>query len=245
MKITSYSIHFPNHSGFSLTGKIYKPKDSKCLASVFIVPGFSQLRMKRYAELQKFLAHNSMSSFTYDYQGTGKSEGDIEKTTISNFINDTRSAFSKFKNKLESDNIYIVGYCLGGYIVSNMINKFRNASGIILISPPAYAQGVEDLYLNNQNTELLRTKLQNKNSEIFKNLMAYNLPQKMLIIFGEKDLEILPEIKSIFKNVKSKSFEYVTIQKGIHSLLRNRTPLEKIAKNELLQTIHKFITSGI
>ncbi|KKS32110.1 MAG: hypothetical protein UU93_C0010G0014 [Candidatus Amesbacteria bacterium GW2011_GWA2_42_12] len=201
--------------------------------------------MKRYIELQKFLAHNSISSFTYDYQGTGESEGNIEKTTISNFINDTYSAFSKFKKELEPKRIYILGYSLGGYIVPHMLNEFRNTSGIILISPPAYAQGTENLYLNSQNTELIRSKLQNKNSDIFKYLEAYNLAQRVLIIFGEKDLEIPPEIKAILKTIKNKSFEYISIKKGVHSLLRNRTQLEKTAKNKLLQTIYRFIAGNI
>lgn len=241
MKIMSRSIYFTNPLGFILAGKIYEPKDSNSLASVFIIPGFTQLGMKRYIELQKFLANNSISSFTYDYQATGESEGNIEKTTISDFINDTYSAFSKFENELEPKRIYILGYSLGGYIIPHMLNKFRDTLGIILISPPAYTQGTENLYLNNQNTELIRSRLQNENSEIFKNLKINNSQQKMLIIFGENDLEIPSEIKSIFKNINSGSFEYVSIQKGVHSLLRNRTPLEKKAKNELLQTIYRFI----
>lgn len=239
MKISSSTISFYNSSGIKLFGKIFTPKDSISITSVIIIPGFTHLGTNRYKELQKYLAHRSISSFSFDYQGIGKSGGTTNAANILNLIEDTISAFSEFCNKVENKAFIIIGYSLGAYIVPKLQKYFNKAKGIVLVSPPAYSNNIENLLLNESSTKLIRSKSKDKNSEIFKKLKECK--NKTLIIFGDSDKEIPLKIQTVFKNVKNKNLDYLIIPRGVHSLLRDRTPNEKLASNLLIEKIYEFI----
>ena len=239
MKITSSTTQFLNPSDNTLFCKTCTPANTKSVFSLFIVPGFTQLGTKRYTELQKYLARRLISSFSYDYQGIGKSEGSMNNTTISDLIEDTKSAFYKFRNKLPNKNFIVLGYSLGAYIIPKMLSVFTTTKGVVLVSPPAYSSKVDSLCLDDSTTELIRSVPQDKNSEIFTILKNNNKPT--LIIFGDNDQEISLEIRGLFKSINSTNTKYVSIENSVHSLLRNRSPIEKVVSEKLSTIIYDYI----
>lgn len=243
MKIISYSTHFFSSQAAKLFGKVYLPKDTEPVASVFIVPGFSQLGTKRYIELQKDLAHRSVSSFVFDYTGIGQSKGNINQTKVSDLINDTRSAFSVYIDKLPCKNLFIVGYCIGSYNVLRVLDEVSRVTGIILVSPPAYSDKVDNLCLDSSTVEFVRSASYDKNSKVYASLANYK--KRALVIFGDNDKEIPSEIKCRYKNIKSRMLKHLNIPGGKHSLLKAFSNLEIKAKNTLLHEVYKFIEEDL
>ncbi|HEY5626783.1 MAG TPA: alpha/beta fold hydrolase [Nitrospira sp.] len=75
----------------------------------------------------------------YDVRGFGESEGTFTDYTLSDWIEDARSALSMLK---EGPPITIVGNSLGGWIAWMMAREFEQVNRLILIAPAFNMMGV-------------------------------------------------------------------------------------------------------
>ena len=237
MKIASYKkiVLLPN--GISLFGKLYVPLDANTSEYVFIIPGISQLGTNRYTALQKFLAHNSILSFSYDYQGIGESEGNIKKTTFLQLIENTKYLLKLFLK--EYKNIYVIGYSIGGYISLRILSNLIDIKGLILISPPVFSKKADNYYLDDNSRLYIKQKLQVNFSNIFNDLKKYK--KNSLILFGNKDEKIDKKVINKYNLLESNKTKNIVINNGTHALLNDKTAEEKKAKEDLFNNILNFI----
>jgi hypothetical protein len=234
MKITS-SHEYAFFKKKTMYAKKVYPMDKSGLESVIIIPGISFLGTDRYKCLQKYLAHNAVSSISFDFSGIGNSMGDINKTTLSDLTEDTNLLLKKYG----TGHKYIIGYSIGGYIAIKLLKKLKNVDGLILISPPIFSESSDTMLLNEENRNLIKSNFQDSNSILFNLLETFK--KRCLILFGNSDEKIIKSVIERHTMIRNPLVNLVLLKNGSHALLNDKTEEEKLVKENMFEEILKFI----
>jgi hypothetical protein len=87
---------------------------------------------KKFKKLADELIKNNISSFRFDYAGTGLSDGDFSKNTVKRMTDDFKRAYKKIK-KFET--ISVVAHSLSGCVIAAALKNNNNFHRIVLIAP--------------------------------------------------------------------------------------------------------------
>lgn len=240
MKISSKRTQFTTHDKQTLSAKYYYPSDFAPKASVFIVPVFSESGMDAVIDVQKHLAHKNISSFVFEYRGIGDNTTHLGDTSIATYVRDTKTAYKHFFNNHRTEKHFVLGYCIGGHIVPQLLNIFTNLSGLILISPSVYSKRIaQHIPLTDKARDTIRKYLQDENSQVFTKLKKFT--KKQLILFGEKDENTKPSVLKKFETLSSPFIEFKYIPNGMHSMMVVRNSKDLVVKNQVLESVSDFI----
>ena len=117
--------------GIKLAGTMLQPR--KPHAAIILIHGSGQ--EKRMMEFASFLAQNSISVFTYDKRGVGKSEGtyagpevgtnNIDSANLNLLAKDAQAAVKTFRQQLGNTTIPVglLGFSQAGWIIPLATNK--------------------------------------------------------------------------------------------------------------------------
>lgn len=106
--------YFENSHGTRLCGVLSNPTNDKGKPIIIMCHGFSTSKDSRtYVRLEQILNAKEISTFRFDFYAHGESEGNFEKITTSEAVDDVRNAI-KFLKKSGFEKIGLMGSSFGG-----------------------------------------------------------------------------------------------------------------------------------
>ncbi|MBN2259694.1 MAG: alpha/beta hydrolase [Clostridiales bacterium] len=126
-----------------LHGCIDTPENSTQIKGVIIiVPCFTcENTLQGLLKISEILTQRGYATVRIDMTGIGRSLGDFSNLTIEDHINDVVK-FTAYVKENISDNIILVGHCIGG-LINILANEILPVKGIITLSTPYNAHAYD------------------------------------------------------------------------------------------------------
>lgn len=207
-------VYFNNSKGDKLCGVLTNPTEDKNKPIIILCHGFSTSKdSSTYTALAESFAKRNISTFRFDFFGHGESEGDFEKITISEAVDDILQAI-EFIKKQGYKKIGLVGSSFGGISSIMATSKTKDLYVLALKSPVSnYVEKEEETKSKEELLEWKKKgfciyvsgdggkhKLNYTFFEDAKNNIGYKVAHKIkiptLIVHGDKDL-IVPYKQSV------------------------------------------------
>lgn len=170
-------INLTNNEGDLLNGLLFKSENSRGL--VFFLHGNAGA-LNSWGQVARFYTDLHYDVFMLDYQGFGKSEGEI--TSQNEFFADNQLFYNEMLKNYDQENIIVLGYSLGTGLASK-IAADNHPSQLILLAPYYSLKDVMSHTYPIIPTVLLKYKI-----ETHKYLGKCNMP---ITIFHGKQDEII------------------------------------------------------
>jgi pimeloyl-ACP methyl ester carboxylesterase len=223
-----------------LFARLFKASDSKkCV--LLLHGGGRESDCYRFEYLQNKLLENGISSFSIDFRGCGKSEGNFEDGSLNNRIKDAVAAIDFVTKKLniKSGGIIVAGASMSGHVACRLLDTFK-FSGVILQCAAAYSQDSESAKLNEEFSKLIRVNNNWVNSPAFKSLS--NFKGRKIALYGEFD-DVIPEgVKRSYKDIVGVE-NYIVLSGGGHKLLAPENEFQQRALELLTDKIVNFVST--
>lgn len=211
---------------------ISRSKENPLRMVLFLFGGSRTRGKERFAEWQKALAQENISSVSFDYSGTGKSTGNFFASSLANRINETATIIRWLKKKFGSKTwLTVCGGSMGAYIALGVNKIFpKSIKNLILFCPAAYAKESHFVCFGSEFTACIRKPNSWKNSLSFEWIQQFTggvlllVPEKDEVIPAEIPLKYLRRARSI------SGVKYVTIPGATHNLLDIKTTNSSIRR---------------
>ena len=144
-------------NGLKLNGTIFYPAKDNNMGLIIVTSSGNSDRSASRAEAQLF-AKRGFTTFIYDKQGTGISEGNWSKASIEELASDDINAIKRFSEKtaIPLNRIGIKGSSQGATKVPYILNELKDLRYGIVVSCPGSTLLESDLnYWKNRNSEIL------------------------------------------------------------------------------------------
>ena len=162
---------------------------------------------KLYAKIALNLASEGYTSILYNQPGTGKSGGDFEEITFGERIKALIELTDLYATKQATADVDLIGMSAGSYMaaraVGDIATRGLNVKGLILQSPAAYPEQVEDLPYNDKFTAVIRSDWNPEDSPIFSDVNKYvREGGKLAMSFFQDDSPPIPQlIQALFNQM--------------------------------------------
>ncbi|HLD42338.1 MAG TPA: alpha/beta fold hydrolase, partial [archaeon] len=128
-------IEFRNSRGQKLAGKMSVPHGKGPFPALVFAHGRgSGKNAKKAVELSKRLG-DGFVCFSFDFSGCYESEGKFEDTTITDEINDLKTAIELVRKMPFVKEVHIVGSSLGGLVALLYAAKYNKLKSLVLHCP--------------------------------------------------------------------------------------------------------------
>jgi pimeloyl-ACP methyl ester carboxylesterase len=126
-----------------LAGTLTKPNNTISFPTVILISGSGPqdrnselMGHKPFLVIAEYLSNNGIAVLRIDDRGVGESTGDHNSAHLSDFVNDTQSAFEYLTTRkdLDSKKIGLIGHSLGGVIAPIVASKNNDLDFIILLA---------------------------------------------------------------------------------------------------------------
>lgn len=191
--------------GLRLAGSLYLPEDTGRFPGVLMCHGFTGSRIENhfmFVRQARRLAAAGLAALTFDFAGSGESEGEFSDMSVASEISDAGAALDALKGLAEVDGerLGILGYSLGGCVAACLLARRRELRCGVLWAPAAELvelmhRAVPDGVLADVTAGNLRL-----GREFFETLATVRplaeLPQSsavVLVIHGSADETVPPE----------------------------------------------------
>lgn len=230
---TKNDLHFYS-GGLRLDGNIFYPNNKKAKNPAVIFVHGSASQRGRFVQYAKALTKLGYICLVFDLRGHGTSEGDINTSTIKEFLDDVISAYDYISNlnDVDTDKISVVGSSFGCYLVCILSEK-RKIKKLVLRAPADYPNEEFSKSKSEISNDL---KIMPWRSESRKDTYSLRALSKfendVLIVESENDEQIPKQTIINFMNaVKNKNKLTHTVIKGApHTLSRNIKFVNKFEK---------------
>lgn len=233
--MTNHTFKFTEwgNAGKTIRASLYISKEKEA-PWIIMCPGFTSNRIGPkyfYTTMARYFASNGISVISFDFTGTGESDGLFSDVTVSSMCSDLISAYNYIKINYNPSKLLFLGHSLGGTIAALALDNIA-IDGLILISPLAdtkkHAKQHEYIVTNGINEEgyyefgphemkigfLKEFKTCDPVKSINKNFKG-----KMILLQGDSDDQITPEESFVFLNRAHDldiDIVYHTVKKGDH-----------------------------
>jgi dipeptidyl aminopeptidase/acylaminoacyl peptidase len=211
-----YSFKFAEweNQGKTIRASLYSTKGKEA-PWIIMCPGFTSNRIGPkyfYTIMARHFASNSISVISFDFAGTGESDGLFSDITVSSMCSDLISAYNYIKSNYKPSKLLVLGHSFGGTIAALTLDNIT-LDGLILISPLAdtkkHAKQHEYIVTNGINKEGCyefgphEMKIDFLNE--FRacdpvNAISKNFKGKIILLQGDNDEQITPEESFVFLN---------------------------------------------
>ncbi|MFC1476507.1 alpha/beta hydrolase family protein [Fibrobacterota bacterium] len=224
---------------------------------IIMCPGFTSNRIGPkyfYTTMARHFTSNGISVVSFDFAGTGESDGLFSDITISSMCSDLISAYHFVKSNYTLSKLLVLGHSLGGTIAALTL-KDITIDGLILISPLAdtkkHSEQHEYIVTNGLNEEGYyefgphEMKIDFLNE--FKtcdpvNAISKNFKGKIILLQGDNDDQITPEESFVFLNRAHDcdiDIMYHTVKNGDHRF--SNVPSRKFIQQTIVNWIKEKI----
>lgn len=201
-------ITFQNSAGHSLSGILRQPDqvEPKKLPAIIVVHGFNENMNRDWIlDIANFISPYGFVALRFDFHGHGESEGDFEEHTVTQQIDDVKSAvdFVEQLSEVDSTKIFLIGHDIGGDISVLAAAEDARVKGVISWA----ARGDIEKHITSRMADYELDELKQKgryahgqfdiNSEYLEDLKEHNVQEAfnklqvpILLIHGRDDLQI-------------------------------------------------------
>lgn len=132
-------INFQNSLGGLLRGILVDANSKK---GVICLHGFERNASAepKFKFLSDSLAKKGISSFRFDYAGTGISDGNFSDMTVEKMVGDLESAIKTFKDETKITEIGLVAHSLSACVVGEYLKKRNDLPYKVVLLAPALNQ---------------------------------------------------------------------------------------------------------
>lgn len=221
-------IYFENSRGLRLSGILAKPRDKDKCPLVILCHGlWSNKYSNSIVDISKILLKNKIATLRFDFTGHGNSEGDIERITISQGVDDLNSALNYIKtlNWIDNSRVGLQGSSFSGIVVLAVASKNPWIKLLSLKSPV-----VDYIKIGSSQTDIKEWKkkgfaffdsLNKSISRLYydfyedaKKYHGYNYAKKIkipcLVVHGDKDTTVpITQSKELVKILKNSRLETI------------------------------------
>lgn len=141
---TTEEVTFINtFDSITLAGTLTKPNTTIDFPTVILISGSGPqnrnsefMGHKLFLVIAEYLSSNGIGVLRIDDRGIGKSTGDYNSASLSDFVNDTQSSFDYLKTRKDINHkkIGFIGHSLGGTIAPIVANQNSDLDFIILLA---------------------------------------------------------------------------------------------------------------
>lgn len=203
-KIEERALIFKNPRGEKLWGVLNLPIKKGKVPAVIIAHGFNGSKSERkFVKLARQLSKNGIAVLRFDFSGCGDSEGDFEKMSIHQEVEDLKAAYENLARQpsIDRKRIGVLGHSLGALIACLFQIKNSVAKTLVLIAPALDQENLFKIWYNSKeitkwrkkgyiDTPKCRIGLQYLNEAKNYTSVASNLKIPTLIIHGKKDKDV-------------------------------------------------------
>lgn len=230
-----YSFQFAEwkNDGNTIRASLYITQNNNA-PWVILCPGFTSHRLGPkyfYVSIARYLASNGISANSFDFSGTGESDGLFSDITVSTLCSDFISAYHFVKDNYSPSKIMALGHSFGGTIATLALDKI-SIDGLILISPLAdikkHTKQHEYIVKNGINPEgYYEFGPHEMKIDFLKEFrecdpvdaLSSGFKGKMILLQGDNDEQITPEESSAYLNKAQNSgieSTYHIVKNGDH-----------------------------
>jgi dipeptidyl aminopeptidase/acylaminoacyl peptidase len=134
-------VNFSNSKGQNLVGNLFLPEgDGKFPAAIFVHGYRSDKNGSKAKSFTEILPKKGIAFLVIDLSGRGESDGKFEDSTITQYIDDLKSAIDYVSTleQINSGKIGVIGSSLGGIISLQELSKDSRPKALVLLSPVSY-----------------------------------------------------------------------------------------------------------
>lgn len=214
---------------------------------ILLIHGW-QSNEKGYIPRAQALANLGYICLTFNLRGHGNSEGEINKLSRCDHLDDAIAAYDFLISQKEVDKnkIGVIGSSYGGYMASLLASK-RKIISLVLRAPAIYTDSTyKSPYKKININDLInfrQQKLAKENNSALKSLSQYT--RDLLLIESEKD-EVIPRqtIENYLKSVSPQANFQHQVIKGANHDLGKRTKNTKWL-NEFIRILEDWFKTRI
>jgi len=214
-----------NSDNYRLDGTLFYPSSKKdTYPAILFVHGWTSKRARSF-QYAGSLADLGYLCMLFDMRGHGTSQGDINKATTKEFLDDVLAAYgylSEVKG-VDPENISVVGSSFGCYLIA-LLSEKRKIKNLVLRAPADYPnEAFEKIkkVVSGDEPDVVKWRNQPKQpAETFALEAIHNFEGNVLIIESEKDRRIPHQTVLNYMNaIKDKSkLNYVLMKNAPHSI---------------------------
>lgn len=159
---------------------------------------------KLYAKLALNLAEHGYTSLLYNQPGTGESTGDFEDITFGERIKTLIELTDQYASVHDQKSVNLVGMSAGSYMAARAVDDLTargiEVASLVMQSPAAYPEHIEDLPYGDEFTEVLRSGWNPRESRVFDDINRYVRHRgRLAISFFQNDTPPIPQhIQDLF-----------------------------------------------
>lgn len=215
-------VELKRNNGEVIRGYLTDHEKSKLIVIMF--HGFTGNKTEHAGHFRNFsrvLLKNKISSIRFDFYGNGESDGEFKDFTFDTLIDDSEQIIQYAKTNFSNKSIVLLGYSMGGAVTAMMAVKHPEIENIILWSPAGNILNIikkyyED-YPKNEDGNIIMNSSFELSKEMYESVSKYDTYNgfdeylgNVLIIQGEKDLAVKPEVSKKFYEL-TKNSKYIMI----------------------------------
>ena len=208
-------VELKNSKGRKIIGLLNRPAAEKEQEPIVILcPGFSGSKDNETIKtMSAMLNKEGIATFALDFHGRGESEGSIEETTLTEAVDDLKTALDFVENLQTTKNIGAWGYSFGGMAIIAAADPRIEVS--VLVSPvsnPLEVWTTEGEYAKwKEQGSVMYWGEVKLNYSFYEDIQKYNLYDQAkklqgfnLIIHGEADETVsFEQSRHLFENIES------------------------------------------
>lgn len=220
-------LELRRNDGKVLRGYITDALNSKDIVIMF--HGFTGNKTEHAGHFRNFsriLFNNDVSSMRVDFFGNGESDGEFKDFTFDTLIDDCNLMIEYVKSNFSNKNIILLGFSMGGAVAAMMAAKYIKIAKVILWSPAGnilehIKKHFETLPKNKLGNVILGSSFE-LSKEMYDSVSKYNTYEgfnkyegEVLVIQGEKDLVVKPEVSKKYVDL-AKNSTYIIVPNAGH-----------------------------
>ena len=127
--------------GRVIRGMAYIPGDtSRRQPTVVMMHGFTGNRIENgflYVQLARLLAQSGINAITFDFRGSGESDGRFEEMLVTEEVDDAHRVLSwtRSQSYVDRQRIGVIGFSLGGLVAACVSNGPVELQSLVLLAP--------------------------------------------------------------------------------------------------------------
>ncbi len=237
-------------NGNKLYGLLEGPEpEGRKIPLVLIMHGYmTHSRMHPFYDLVRALWEEGFATLRFDFNGHGRSEGELSDMTMSKNIADGECFYQYAKSLDLFSEIIPMGYSMGALVAGRLaITHPEEVRRFVMMSPAAniHTRAMSGLYfglrfdpddlpevLTNGEITLGKAFIQEAQQfDVFDCLRDYD--GQVLLVFGEEDKNVEPEMTYQFRDV-IKNLTFVPVPEEDHYWLKKGEEAVKIIRDFLV-----------
>ena len=213
--------------GLTLQGVLHTPEADLWPLVVFCHGFLSHKDSAKYKQLARVFADEGFACIRFDFRGCGESGGLLQHSTVSDRWNDLQRVFDQVQTLAGFNGTYgLLGSSLGGYLALLEASQNPWVRCVAVWSTPSHLHELAERIEQAAPVAMSRAFL--KDLSQVELLSRLNNVQRVLIVHGQEDREVLPDHATEIFEAAREPKEIHLLENGDHRFTERQVREEAI-----------------